>query len=95
MECYGDDTSLTFHDTLLFSLILLVHVSKFNVHDTPITLPLRLTLVSNHVIIRLIKFVSRFTIHLCNVIYFSTIFNTPYTQFTKIIDFGILDLNTA
>ena len=42
VECYGDDTPLIFHDILLFSLILLVHVSKFNVHDTPITLPLRL-----------------------------------------------------
>jgi len=45
LECYGDDTPLTFHDTLFFSLlILLVYTSKFNVHDTPITLPLKLTL---------------------------------------------------
>ena len=43
VECHGDDTPLTFHDTPLFSLlILLVHVSKFNVHDTLMTLPLRL-----------------------------------------------------
>ena len=26
---------------------------------------------------RLIRFVSRFTVHLCNAIYFSIIFNTP------------------
>ena len=45
VECHGDDTPLIFHDTSLFSLlILLVHVSKFNVHDTPIILPLRLVL---------------------------------------------------
>ena len=44
VECHGDDISLTFHDNPLFSLILLVHVSKFNVHNTPITLPLRLRL---------------------------------------------------
>ena len=45
VECHGDDTPLTFHDTLLSSLlILLVHISKFNIHDTPITLLLRLTL---------------------------------------------------
>ena len=32
------------HDTYLFSLLILlvVHVSKFNVHDTPMTLPLKL-----------------------------------------------------
>ena len=48
VECHGDDTPLIFHDTPFSSLlILLVHVSKFNVHDTPITLPLRLTLLSN------------------------------------------------
>ena len=45
VECHGDDTPLTFHDTLLFSLlILLVYVCKFNVHDTLITLPLKLAL---------------------------------------------------
>jgi len=39
VECHGDDTPLTFHDTHLSSLlILLVHVSKFNIYDTPITL---------------------------------------------------------
>ena len=44
VECHGDDTPFTFHDTHLSSLlILLVYVSKFNVHDTPITLPLRLS----------------------------------------------------
>jgi len=43
VEGHGDDTPLTSHDTPLFSLlILLVHVSKFNVHDTLMTLPLRL-----------------------------------------------------
>jgi len=26
--------------------------------------------VSNYVLIRLIRFVSRFTVHLCNIIYF-------------------------
>jgi len=45
VECHGDDTPLTFHNTLLSSLlILLVHVSKFNIHDTSITLSLRLAL---------------------------------------------------
>ena len=45
VECHGNDTPLTFYDTPLFSLlILLVHVSKFNVHDTPMTFPLRLAL---------------------------------------------------
>ena len=43
VECHGDDTPLTFHGTILFSLlILLVHVSKFNVHDTPMTVSLKL-----------------------------------------------------
>ena len=45
VECHDDDTPLIFYDTLLSSLlILLVYVSKFNVHDTSITLPLRLAL---------------------------------------------------
>ena len=45
VECHGDDTPLIFHDTPLSSLlILLVYVSKFNFHDTPMTLPLRLAL---------------------------------------------------
>ena len=38
VEGHGDDTPL------LSLLILLVHVSKFNVHDIPITLTLRLAL---------------------------------------------------
>ena len=39
VKCQGDDISLIFHDTPLFSLfILLVYVSKFNVHDTSIIL---------------------------------------------------------
>jgi len=43
VECHGDDTSIIFHDTSLSSLlILLIYVSKFNIYDTPITLPLRL-----------------------------------------------------
>ena len=41
-------TLLSYFMTLISPLlILLVHVSKFNVHDTPITLPLRLALLSN------------------------------------------------
>ena len=45
VKCHGDDTPLTFHDTHLFSLLILLgYVSKFNVHDTLITLPLRLAL---------------------------------------------------
>ena len=45
VECHGDDTPLIFHDTPLFSLlILLVYFSKFNVHDTPMILPLKLAL---------------------------------------------------
>ena len=54
VEYHSDDTPLTFHDTTLFSLlILLVHVSKFNVHDTLMTLPLKLPLGgrTNYVII--------------------------------------------
>ena len=52
MECYGDDTHITFYDTpLSFLLILLVYVSKFNVHDTPIILSLRLALWSEPVCI--------------------------------------------
>ena len=50
-------------------------------------------LVSNHIIIRLIRFVSRFTVHLCNVIYFLTIFSTPYKWFTKKLYFTFWDLN--
>ena len=41
VEYYGDDTPLIFHDTSHSSLlILLVYVSKFNVHNIFITLPL-------------------------------------------------------
>ena len=44
VECHDDDTSFTFHDTSLSSLlILLLHISKFNIHDTPIKI--RLVLV--------------------------------------------------
>ena len=43
VECHGDDTPLTFHDTpLSYLLILLIHVSKFNIHDISIILPLKL-----------------------------------------------------
>ena len=41
------DTTLTFYDTpIFFLLILLVHVIKFNVHYTFMTLPLRLALIN-------------------------------------------------
>ena len=43
--------------------------------------------MSNHVLIRLIRFVSRFTVHLCNTIYFSIIFSTSCKQFIKILYF--------
>ena len=43
----------------------------------------------------LLRFVSRFTVHLCNAIYFSTIFSTPCKRFTKNLYFGFLDLNMA
>ena len=47
MECHCDDTPITFHDTpLLFLLVLLVHVSKFNIHNTLMTLLLRLALAA-------------------------------------------------
>jgi hypothetical protein len=40
-------TLITFHDTPLFYLlILLVRISKFNVHNTLMTLPLKLTLIT-------------------------------------------------
>ena len=52
-------------------------------------------LVSNHVLISLIRFVSRFTIYLCNVIYFSTTFSTPCKRFIKILHFSFWDLNRA
>ena len=40
-------------------------------------------LVSNNAIIRLIRFVSRFTVNLCNAIYFLTTFSTQCKRFTK------------
>jgi len=44
MECHGNDAPPTFLDTPLFSLlILLVHVSKFNIYNTHMTFLLRLT----------------------------------------------------
>ena len=39
--------------------------------------------MSNHVLIRLIRFVSRFTIYFCNAIYFLITFNTPCKWFIK------------
>ena len=39
VEYYDDDTPIIFYNTFIsFLLILLVHISKFNVHDTFITL---------------------------------------------------------
>ena len=47
-EFHGDETLLTSHEILSFSLlILLVYVIKFNVHDTLMTLSLRLVLWSD------------------------------------------------
>ena len=43
----------------------------------------------------LIRFVSRFTVYLCNAIYFSTIFSISCKQFTKILHFAFWDLNRA
>ena len=42
---------------------------------------------------RLIRFVSRFTIYLCNAIYFSTTFNTSCKWFIKILHFVFWNLN--
>ena len=50
-------------------------------------------LVSNRAIVSLIRFVSRFTVHLCNAIYFFTTFSTPYKRFIKILHFAFWDLN--
>ena len=47
----------------------------------------------NHVIIRLIRFVSWFTVYLYNAIYFLTTFSTPCKWFTKILYFAFWDLN--
>ena len=52
-------------------------------------------MVSNHIVIRFIRFVSRFTVHLCNAIYFFTTFSTPCKRFTKILYFAFWDLNKA
>ena len=49
--------------------------------------------MSNHILIRLIKFVSRFTVYLCNTIYFLTIFNTSCKGFIKILYFMFWNLN--
>ena len=54
-----------------------------------------ITVMSNHVIIRLIRFVSRFTAHLCNAIYFLTTFSTSCKRFTKILHFVFWNLNKA
>ena len=53
-----------------------------------------INLVSNYVIIRIIRFVSRFIVHLCNAIYFLTT-STPYKRFTKNLHFAFWDLNKA
>ena len=42
----------------------------------------------NHVLIRLIRLVSRFTVHFYNAIYFLTIFNTLYKRFIKFLYFA-------
>ena len=60
---------------------------------TSSTLALLSNLVSQDVLIRLIRFVSRFTVHWYNAIYFSTTFNTPYKRFTKFFAFCVLDIN--
>ena len=49
--------------------------------------------MSNHILIRLIRFVSRFTVHLCNAIYFLTTFTTLYKWFTKILYFRFWNLS--
>ena len=46
-------------------------------------------------LIRLIKFVSRFTVHLYNAIYFLITFSTTYKRFIKILRFAFWDLNKA
>ena len=43
----------------------------------------------------LIRFVSWFTVHLCNAIFFPTTFNTPCKWFIKFLEFWSLKLNTA
>ena len=44
-------------------------------------------IVSNHGLIRFIRFVSRLTIYFYNTIYFLTIFSTSYKRFIKILRF--------
>ena len=44
--------------------------------------------MSNHVLIRFIRFVSRFIVHFYNTIYFSTTFSTPCKRFTKFLRFA-------
>ena len=51
--------------------------------------------MSNHGLIRFIRSVSQFTVHLCNVIFFPTTFNTPCKWFIKFLEFWSLKLNTA
>ena len=51
--------------------------------------------MSNHVLVRLIRFISRFTVHLCNAIYFLTTFSTPCKWFKKNLHFALWDLNKA
>ena len=47
VKCHGDDIFFTFHNTLLFFLlILLIYVNKFNIHNTFIILSLRLVYVN-------------------------------------------------
>jgi len=50
--------------------------------------------MSHHDLIRFIRFVSRFTFHLCNAIFFPTTFNTSCKRFTKFLEFWSLELNT-
>ena len=52
-------------------------------------------LVPNHDLIRFIRFVLRFTVHLCNAIFFPTTFNTPCKRFINFLKFWSLKLNTA
>ena len=51
--------------------------------------------MSTHVLIRLIRFVSRFTIYLCNAIYFSTTFSIPCKRFKFFLHFDFMNLIRA
>ena len=53
--------------------------------------------MSNHNLIRFIRFVSRFTVYLCNAIFyfFSTTFDTPCRGFINLLKFWSLDPNEA